>query len=95
MTEAGKGERRSQVQVRQDIANWARTELWNQVPIDISVIDISDNKGPNPDAPFFRFNKKNSNWIFNLRTEDLPIDRYEITIRINDVKDYHTGFELR
>jgi len=63
--------------------------------IDITMVDINDDGGPNPEKPFFRYNKPDGPWIFNMRTVELPVDRYVITIRINDVKDYHTGFELR
>ena len=48
--------------------------------------DISDNRGgPNPDAPFFRFNRQSGTWVFNLRTEDLDgFGKFILRIHIGD-----------
>jgi hypothetical protein len=62
-------------------------------PLDILSLNLNDDE--DPDDLFFRYNDTNKRWIFNLRTADLGVGTFTMTIRVAGRKEYVTGFELR
>ena len=62
-------------------------------PLDILSLNLNDDS--DPDDLFFRYNDTNKRWIFNMRTADLGVGTFTLTIRVAGRKEYLTGFELR
>ena len=61
--------------------------------LDLSAIHLDGDSGSG--NLFFRWNESTQRWIFNMRTDDLGVGTFTLTIRIAGRKDYVTGFELQ
>jgi Stigma-specific protein, Stig1 len=66
--------------------------LTTNQPVDITKVNINDS--PNLFDPLFRYNTTLLGWIYQMRTKDLSVGRYRITIKIDGQINYVTGFEL-
>jgi hypothetical protein len=62
-------------------------------PLDIANLNLNDDTNSND--PFFRWNDKTQQWIYNMRTSQIGTGVFMLTIRIAGRKDYVSGFELR
>jgi hypothetical protein len=61
--------------------------------LDIPSLDLNDSA--NPDDPFFKWDPGIQGWRFQMRTANIGIGTFTLTIRIAGRKDYVTGFVTR
>ena len=61
-------------------------------PLDITTLILNDDTG-NSD-PFFRWDADIGRWVYNIRTTQLGIGRFALTIRIASRKEYAAAFIL-
>jgi len=61
-------------------------------PLDITALTLNDDTGDS--NPFFRWDVDLGRWVYHMKTAQLGVGRFTLTIRIAGRKEYATGFIL-